>query len=149
MDPAVSKLKFSREVDDLRESAAVAFAGDGEIRAAEWPVLSLVFTHRRSRRAVGFHFRFDEWDDLPPSLLLFDPATGVELPWASWPLGGWSAGDHHPVTSKPFLCLPGIREYHTHQSHTGDAWSNYRARGTFGIGYIVHRVWQRFGDTNG
>lgn len=148
MDPAVSKLKFDREAGGLREIAPV-LAGGWDIRSAEWPILSIVFTHPKSQRKVGFAFRFDDWDDTPPSLGLFDPATGQDLPWNLWPQGGWSIGNPHPSTGKPFLCLPGIREYHTHSSHTGDAWDNYHARGTFTLTYIVHRVWQRFGDTNG
>lgn len=148
MDPAVSKLKFDRDADGLRGIAPV-LAGGWDIRLAEWPTLTLLFKHPRSQRTVGFTFRCDEWDDLPPSLNLFDPDTGQDLPWGRWPQGVWSVGNPHPVTGKPFLCLPGIREYHTHSSHLGDAWENYRARGTYSLPYIVHRVWQRFGETNG
>ncbi len=29
----------------------------------------------------------------------------------------------------PFLCLPGVREYHEHPAHSGDAWELHRAAG--------------------
>ena len=29
----------------------------------------------------------------------------------------------------PFLCLPGVREYHEHPAHAGDAWELHRANG--------------------
>lgn len=31
--------------------------------------------------------------------------------------------------STPFLCMRGVREYHRHPGHTGDAWLLYRGRG--------------------
>jgi hypothetical protein len=148
MDPTVSKLKFDRELDGLRAFAPVV--GDPwNIRSAEWPSLHISFRHPRSQRSVGFAFAFDEWDDLPPSLALFDPETGATLSWDRWPQGSWSAANAHPSTGKPFLCLPGIREYHTHSSHLNDAWENYRARGTYSLPYIIHRVWQKFGVSDG
>jgi hypothetical protein len=150
MDPAVSEMKFSRELEILCDVArAFVAAGGWEIAIARFPQLSTVFTHPRSKRRVGFGFRFDSWDEQPPSLALFDPKTKAELPWDRWPQGGWSAGNAHPSTSKPFLCLPGIREYHTHSSHLADYWDNYKAKGSYTLGFIVDRVWQRFKDTNG
>ena len=46
-----------------------------------------------------------------------DPDDGRELPWGKWPKEEWVVHESHPSTGKPFLCLPGIREYHTHSSH--------------------------------
>jgi Predicted metal binding domain len=150
VDPAVSRRKFERELECIRTQAA------GFIEAAAWdvvdatyPVLAVVFTHPGSKRRVGFRFLCDDWDELPPSLSLFHPETGQELPWDKWPQQGWSAGNPHPTTGKPFLCLPGIREYHIHSSHLGDKWDNLRGRQTYSLRYILHRVQSRFGDTNG
>jgi hypothetical protein len=150
VDPAVSERKFNRELETLRgDASGFVAAGGWEIVSATFPGLSVIFPHPRSKRRVGFGFQFDCWDEQPPSLALFDPETKAELAWDKWPQGGWSAGNAHPSTGKPFLCLPGIREYHTHSSHLNDFWDNYKAKGSYTLGFIVDRVWQRFKDTNG
>jgi hypothetical protein len=150
VDPAVSEKKFNRELGVLRgDGNGFVTAGGWELATANCPELSVVFTHPRSKRRVGFRFLFDGWDEQPPSLALFDPETKAELPWEKWPQGVWAIGNPHPTTGKPFLCLPGIREYHTHSSHLTDYWHNYKAKGSYTIGFILHRVWQRFKDTNG
>jgi hypothetical protein len=150
VDPTVSRRKFERELEIIRTQAA------GFVEAAAWefvdaiyPVLAVIFTHPRSKRRVGFHFLCDDWDEVPPALSLFDPETKEELAWSKWPQQGWSAGQSHPTTGKPFLCLPGIREYHVHGSHQNDRWDNLRGKESYSLRYILHRVQQRFGDTNG
>ena len=40
------------------------------------------------------------------------------------------------------ICLPGIREYHEHPAHTGDAWLLHRGKGGEGsLGFIVDKVY--------
>jgi hypothetical protein len=150
MDPAVSKRKFEREIESLRCQASGFVESAGwEVLEATYPILAVVFPHPRTQRRVGFRFSADDWDEIPPSLVLFDPGSGDELSWLNWPKGGWSAHESHPGTHKPFLCLPGIREYHTHGSHLGDRWDNLRGRESYRLRYIIHRVQQRFGATDG
>jgi hypothetical protein len=150
MDPAVSLKKFERDVARLREDADELTRSLGwELKPAEQPILDVVFKHQRSSRRVGFRFRFENWAEAAPSLTLFDPESGELLPWEKWPQGVWAVGNPHPTTGKPFLCLPGIYEYHIHPSHLNDPWSNYSGRESYKLGHLVHRVWQRFRDTNG
>ena len=150
MDPAVSRVKFEREAVELRPAANQLVLHEGwEYQEIAFPVVKVVFTHPTSRRAVGFRFHFDKWDAEPPSLALYDPKAGEDLPWSEWPQGGWAVQGSHPSTGKPFLCLPGILEYHTHSSHLDDKWANYHAKGSYSVGFILHRVWQKFKVTNG
>jgi Predicted metal binding domain len=150
MDPAVSQKKFDRETELLGgDASSIVHSAGWELAVATYPVLAVIFTHPHSRRRVGFRFVCDGWDDQAPSLTLFDPESKADLTWDKWPQGGWSVGNPHPTTGKPFLCLPGIHEYHTHSSHINDSWENYKAKGSYTLGFILHRVWQRFGVTNG
>jgi hypothetical protein len=55
--------------------------------------------------------------------------------------------DKHPATEQPFLCVPGIREYHTHPQHSGDSWLLYRDRGEGSISIICDRLWQYMART--
>ena len=151
MDKAVSRRKFEAEVRALQTDEAAAFvcAKGWRLVSTTHPILAIVLRHRRSGREIEFHFACDHWDELAPSLTLHDPEDGRELPWDEWPKGRWSVLDRHPSTGKPFLCLPGIREYHTHPNHVGDKWEGYRLRDTYRLRDIVDRVDQRFNDTNG
>lgn len=38
-----------------------------------------------------------------------------------------------PDDDRPFVCLQGVREYHTNPAHTGDPWWLYRGKGAGGL----------------
>ncbi len=61
---------------------------------------------------------------------------GHILPHARWPLG-LSLGEH-PVHGRPFACLRGTFEYHTHPSHLEDSWDRYRS--TLRLADLAHHV---------
>ena len=149
MDREVSRRKFDAEVRSLKNETGPYISAKGwKIVASTYPILAVVLRHFRSTRQIEFRFNCDDWDELPPSLTLHDPKDGRELAWSQWPQGGWDVHDTHPSTRKPFLCLPGIREYHSHLSHLG-TWEGYRQRGTHRLRDIIDRVQQRFEDTGG
>jgi Predicted metal binding domain len=150
MDPEVSKLKFEREKERIfGEGNEFAKANGWDIVGFTYPNAEIIFTHPKSGRRVGFRFNCSNWDETSPSLSLFDPETKEELPWARWPQEGWSAGDRHSVTGKPFLCLPGIHEYHIHESHLNDHWANLKGKLSYSLPHIFARVQQKFGTGNG
>ena len=150
MDKAVSKRKFEAEIRSLKSEAAAYVSVKGWRSVSEThPLLAIALRHCRSSREIEFRFTCDDWDELPPSLALYNSEDGRELQWAEWPQGEWSVHNTHPSTNKPFLCLPGIREYHTHPSHVGDKWEGYRLRGTYRLRDIIDRVHQRFNNSDG
>ena len=150
IDVEVSRLKFGRAIAQLDGDAA-KFVTDAkwDVVMRDYPLFEVVWPHPRSARRVGFRFRFEDWDAMPPRLELFDPATGALLTWSQWPKGGWAVGDAHPTTKMPFLCLPGIREYHEHPNHLGDAWSALRERDSYSMLYLIERVQQKFRASDG
>lgn len=150
LDVEVSRRKFYQQIALVGEQASDFVQLKGwNVKETDYPTLAVVFKHSKSGRAVGFRFLCDNWDEETPSLSLFDPETGQDLLWDQWPQGGWSAGNPHPRTGKPFLCLPGIREYHIHDSHLNDKWDNLRARESYKLLHLVERVRQKFEETNG
>ena len=150
MDKAVSRIKFEAEIQSLTTEGAAYVAVKGwRIVSSTYPILAIVLRHSHSSREIEFRFTCDNWDELPPSLSLHDPVDGRELQWKEWPKGGWVVHEEHPSTKRPFLCLPGIREYHTHRSHLSDKWDGYHLRGSYRLRDIVDRVYQRFNDSNG
>jgi hypothetical protein len=122
---------------------------------------------------LGVQFDYSNYDAAPPSVKLVDPFTwepykakdlptalnrqapvqdlaaqGVMVPggagpqvrmFVPQPLMQWYGPE-----DLPFLCLPGVREYHEHPGHTGDSWELHRP---LHEGRLVHllEVIHRFG----
>ena len=150
MDRAVSVRKFEGEIRALEaEASGYVLAKGWKVVESTYPTLAVVLRHSRTARAIEFRFTCDDWDGLPPSLTLHHPDGREALSWEEWPKGGWVVHASHPFVARPFLCLPGIREYHTHTSHLGDSWEGFRLRGTYRLRDIIDRVQQRFEDSNG
>jgi hypothetical protein len=99
------------------------------------------FDHDRSGNPRMFRLVCADFDAQPPSVAMVDPENRAELP-----LEAWSSGvphSVHPVTNKPFVCLQGIAEYHSHPSHTSDSWDRYRNR--FRLAQTVRRLLTKAG----
>ncbi len=158
VDESVSRTKFDREVEALRALGQGYRARGWLLVEASFPtVLVVLCAARLNPPAVisGVRFDFSNYDAEPPSVLLVEPFTGEpylsgQLPTALMrrvlgpPLPGFPAGaDGQPVrpigeqplmqaaspAEIPFLCIAGVREYHEHPAHSGDAWDLHRDAG--------------------
>ncbi|WP_280791021.1 putative metal-binding protein [Blastococcus sp. TF02A_35] len=62
------------------------------------------------------------------------------------PMGAFMIVEHQPLLQDygpddiPFLCLPGVREYHDHPGHSGDPWELHRTTGAGSLARLVHVV---------
>lgn len=91
---------------------------------------------------------FDLW---PPSVTFIDPITRQTVPPPVRAMDRVTGSDEvrdalvdgHPTTGLPFLCLPGVREYHSHPQHTGDDWLLHRRLGEGDLAVICERIWRR------
>ena len=97
---------------------------------------------------VAIRLEYDNYDIWPPSLTFVDPLTGQPTPP---PIPAHKREGEvlrqlivsgHPETGLPFLCLPGIREYHRHPQHSGDDWLRYRAQGMGAPAVICEWIWK-------
>jgi hypothetical protein len=125
------------------------------VLSASYPSLIIAVKHRATSKVRVFRFICDNWNDLPPALSLIDGETGQELPGSLWPTDNashWHGSGWSPApginTDKPFMCMVGIREYHTHQSHVDDSWDNYKNQPGFDLPGIVVRVTEVFQKSN-
>lgn len=117
---------------------------------------------------MGVQFDYSDYDLLPPSVRLVNPFTGAtyrtkELPTTllrqgeidavlpagiQLPPGAQFAKmvQQQPLMQSygpediPFLCIAGVREYHEHPGHTGDAWELHRSAGAGRIGRILEVI---------
>ena len=101
----------------------------------------VAFNRDRSERPGLFRLSCNRFDAEPPSVAMLDPVSRDELPLEAWTSG--VPHSVHPVTNKPFVCLQGVAEYHSHPSHTSDDWDRYRNR--FRLAQTVRRLLQKAG----
>jgi hypothetical protein len=158
-DPDVSRRKFEREVEEYRRNEASYRGRGWFLIDADFPrVLVMLSAAKLKPPAVitGVRFDYSNYDAAPPSVQLVDPFTeepykAAELPTTlkrqvvgpalpegvPLPPGADMAQfvTHQPLMQfygpedVPFLCLAGVREYHQHPAHSGDAWELHRRSG--------------------
>ncbi len=81
---------------------------------------------RRSTATIVAVLRCDHYDTNPPSLgFVTDWDAEHDLPFVQWPKGIGMIHQHY-ATGKPFLCRPGVREFHAHIQHGDQPWDRYR-----------------------
>ncbi|MFK2874485.1 hypothetical protein ISP13_13155 [Dyella lipolytica] len=119
MHEALSKSHFEQDVEFLSER--LVEAKRWIVHSKDYPHVEVTFLGSRPLRV---RLLCDNWPELPPSAILMsaDGSDPKNLP------GSVFHQDAHPITGKPFICMRGFREYHTHSSHLGDRWENYRGQ---------------------
>lgn len=149
MHPAVSAQMFDEAVGQIAGNTVLLADRGWLIVHRAFPILRLAVAHRTTGLLRVFEFGFDDWNDKPPSLRLVDGETFVALPGHLWPTNGsywhasgWSGTVGTP--NAPFMCMPGIREYHNHSSHLNDVWTSYKDLDAFSLGNIVAQVAEVF-----
>lgn len=168
VDPAVSRAKFDRELARFRALEDQYLKRGWWLLKAEFPRALIAFVTKAIRPpSVVFSalIDFTNYDLWPPSVLIVDPFTRVpyrrnELPTAMprmvktpqlmlAPDGRTQqveVAQPQPLlqasnpTDVPFLCLPGVREYHDHPAHSGDSWLLHRGRGEGTLHFIIEQL---------
>lgn len=156
VDSAVSAAKLDRELAAWQQNAGV-YARRGWLVLGrdgldvEIAFLGLLPMAPQPLPIVPACIRvnFDNYDIWAPSVTFIDIFTREPAPPAVRALT-WEQGQEqnvlipgHPETGLPFLCLPGIREYHSHPEHSGDDWLLHRAQRRGSLAAICEQVWQR------
>lgn len=155
MHPELSRQLFDEQINRITGNPELLIDRGWLILRSLYPELTLAVKHRVSGLMRVFHFECGDWNDQPPALKLVDAESGSELPGSAWPKdnashwhpSGWtSAGGIS--TPRPFMCMVGIREYHTHSSHIRDRWENYKELQGYDLPGIVVQVTEVFQKSN-
>jgi hypothetical protein len=83
-----------------------------------------------------------DWDDQPPSIELLNPDGS---PFTGPLPGGIFHQGPHPSVGRSFICMRGSLEFHTHPSHSNEAWAQYRGQDGMGLIGILMQIadnWQ-------
>lgn len=164
VDPAVSRAKFDRMLANYRALEDQYRRRGWLLLDADFPRILVALTARQVEPpilAFGVAFDYTNYDAKPASVRLVNPFTGEPYRWKeiantfrSLPRGKSSPillpggaqfqplMQAHDPDDIPFLCHPGVREYHEHPGHTGDAWELHRrsGRGTLvDLLEVIHR----------
>ena len=159
VDPQVSRTKFDRQIAEYRQVECDYLRRGWFLARADFPsVLVVLAAPQLTPPAIvtGVAFDYTNYDMEPPSVRLVDPFTGepykakelpthlkrsVEtngppIPGLQLPLGAQARFktqlplmQWYDLDDTPFLCLAGVREYHQHPGHSGDAWELHRRSG--------------------
>ena len=159
VDPAVSRAKFDREIRAFRRLASDYRKRGWFLADASFPTALVVMAAPQLKPpavVAGVLFDYTDYDLRPPSVRLVDPFSAEPYQAKDLPVqlfrqvedGNFRVEIVGPVgapTPKlmarqplmqsyspeeiPFLCLAGVREYHDHPGHSGDAWELHRPSG--------------------
>jgi hypothetical protein len=135
---ALSRAAFDRDVRRIDARSTRMY--DWTIVEASYPIFDIVFNHTRAT-PLRLRLTCTDWDELPPSIELLDE-QGKHLGTAPPNVGSVFNGSAHPITGRPFVCMRGAREYHTHFSHTSDLWDNYRGQSGMDLAGIALQLWR-------
>jgi Predicted metal binding domain len=161
VDPTVSKTKFDRELAQFREFEDVYREKGWWMLRSKFPEVTVAFASPKLTPAAvifGVDIDFENYDLWPPSVRLVNPFTRIPYTHAQLPtrmprmvpIQGFPRQPAPMVAQEmlvahrpdqiPFLCLPGVREYHNHPAHTGDSWLLHRARGEGTLHFILTQL---------
>jgi len=158
VEPEVTLQKFRQELKNWlansnhKKRGWVLLGVEESVPVVEVGFLARLATNTGSTflpaMVCAVHLSYDNYDLWPPSLTFIDPFTRQPAKphvqaIMSTPEGPRNALiDLHPITKRPFLCLPGVREYHSHPQHTGDDWLLHRPLQEGSLINICERIWR-------
>ena len=145
MHPAATKALFEEHACNL--SPALAQRRGWVIYSIEFPMIDCAFT-APERTTLRLRLLCDNWNDLPPAVSLH-AADGTFLSTlAANPTGVFNPNPH-PTTQRPFICMRGAREYHTHPSHVSDPWESLKNSSSYTLGGILTKLWNAWQKGSG
>ena len=138
MHEVLARRKFDGDVASLND--ILVRTSRVTVHSRTFPVLDLTFEHTTPLR---LQLIATDWNEAPPSVVLLN----LDGSTCSTPMpGGIFNQGPHPSTGKPFVCMRGTLEYHTHESHINEVWDQYKGTDGMdlvGIALQIGNAWRR------
>ncbi|MGC1863981.1 MAG: putative metal-binding protein [Methylocystis sp.] len=134
----LSQAAFERDVGRLDRRTAAHRRWT--VVQAEYPTLDVIFGHTVAA-PLRIRSTCVDWDDMPPSVELLE-VDGSHLRRTPPSVGNIFHPGPHPSTGRPFVCMRGTREFHTHSSHLGERWDGYRGQSGMDLLGILDQIWR-------
>ena len=163
----VSRSKFERQIASYRAIEADRRRLGWLVVRAEFPEVVCLFAAAALRPApilFGVRIGFENYDLWPPSVSFVHPfaeqpltkqqlaaipflrqgpsAPPIELPGGMVVRQPEEILIAHSPNEAPFLCLPGVREYHDHPAHSGDHWFLHRGTAEGTLYFILDTIYR-------
>ena len=156
VDPAVSEAKFKQETTQFLESMRINRKRGIIVLDCAFPDIKLAFCAPQiipSPIVFAVNINYTNYDLEPLSVKFINPFTFklitiLELRHEFKRRVASNSGQIQRLAlplpdGTPFICLPGIREYHQHPDHSNDPWLTHRDKGQEGtLGFIVEKLHQ-------
>lgn len=143
MDMDVIKRYFDIDTKKIIENESLQRIRNWRIIKSEFPIFVLSMQHPLSNKEYYLRFLCDEF---PISVQVVNSVDFSPLPHSEWPQGNYFINGHSK-TQGPFLCAPGIREYHTHNSHEAETQWDFTSP-SFKLPSVIDTVYSHFLRTN-
>lgn len=150
IDPEVSLIKFNHEVKSILTHSSDLRKRGWIIESTIFPTVRVTFLATRVSppiAALTVDIDFTNYNICAPSVRFLHPITNTPIYLeGKRKLPGNEENNlmvlAHPETKEPFLCLPGIYEYHIHPEHDGDSWDIHRYTGEGSLYFLLEHIWQ-------
>lgn len=143
VDRNVSLRKFKRETDTLLRLRNEYLARGWDIKEVSYPTIKIHFLNSSGKAVIGIIVDCNDYNFMPVSVVYtntkFEPLKFNQLPIFVCQGARPLVIQEHPLTHRPFICLPGIREYHSHYEHHDNHWDLHRYPEVYNI-YNAIRV---------
>lgn len=118
---AYVKKLIEHEISDIPEDSRWKLEGLRD----EW-FLHFQLNCQRQKRSYRIRLGLQSYNLEPPTLNVVD-AKGRPIPDRSqWPPAPFTNPVIHPIRKRPWVCLRGLEEYHTHPLHRHEPWDLHR-----------------------
>jgi hypothetical protein len=139
MHELAAKVLFDRAANELPR---IAVNRRWVLNEAAFPTIDLTF-QAESRTPLRLRLACRQFNEQPPGIELLRPdgnflAINAQNPGGATGVFNMSA---HPKTGRPFVCMRGSLEYHTHFSHIQDSWGQLAANDNFSLLGILYQLW--------
>ena len=145
MHPAAAKALFEEHTCNL--SPTLARRRGWVIHSIEFPMIDCAFT-APERTTFRLRLLCKSWNDLPPAVSLHAADGTLLATLPANPTGVFNP-HLHPATQRPFICMRGVLEYHTHPSHISDPWESLKNSSSYTLGGILTKLWNAWQKGSG
>jgi hypothetical protein len=144
MHPLMAKARFDTDLAGV--TGELCEMRRWTVFEREYPIFDLGF-YSAAGAKLRIRMECENWNEQPPAVVLQD-WVGVHLrtaPASSTNI--FNAGPHRN-TGRPFVCMRGTREYHTHESHISDPWDSLSGLADYRLGEIATQIWNAWRKVN-
>lgn len=157
VDPVVSMKKFEQETGQFCESAAIHRSRGIIMLDRRFPNIKIAFCSPQIKPfpiVFAVNIDFTNYDLEPLSVRFINPFSFELISHQELShdfkrkINGINGQPQFQklcleLHGLPFICLPGIREYHEHPDHSNDPWLTHRGKGGEGtLGFIIDKLWE-------